>query len=153
MICTRLHQVFNTLCRYHFPFEEDVLPENGIYVLFERGERAHDGLDRIVRIGSHTGQGNLRQRLTEHFLTENKDRSIFRKNIGRALLNRMKDPFLAQWEIDLTARKKRQQNAGKIDYSRLAEVEEEVSKVIRESSPFALFTSWTSNADSNLRQA
>lgn len=138
MICTRLHQVFNTLYRHHFPFDEYILPENGIYVLFEKGECAHDGLDRIVRIGTHRGQGNLRQRLVEHFLTEKKDRSIFRKNIGRALLNKMKDPFLAQWDIDLTSKEKRQRYAGKINYSRLTEVEEEVSKVIRKSFTFCV---------------
>jgi hypothetical protein len=138
MICSRLHQVFNTLSRHHFPFEEDNLPENGIYVLFERGERAHDGLDRIVRVGTHTGQGNLKQRLTEHFLVENKDRSIFRKNIGRALLNKQKDPFLVQWEVDLTSREERRRYAGKINYTRLAEVEAEVSKVIRKSFSFCV---------------
>ena len=138
VICTRLHKVFNDLRRHQFPFDEDALPENGIYVLFENGEHAHGGLDRIVRIGTHTGQGNLRQRLAEHFLTENKDRSIFRKNIGRALLKRKKDPFLAQWELDLTTKKRRQQYAGKIDYSRLKAVEKKVSKIIRESFTFCV---------------
>ena len=38
-------------------------------------------------------------------MTENKDRSIFRKNIGRAILNKNQDPFLGQWELDLTTRK------------------------------------------------
>ena len=31
-----------------------------------------------------------------------KDRSIFRKNIGRDLLNREKDPYLECWEADFT---------------------------------------------------
>jgi hypothetical protein len=64
---------------------------NGIYVLFERGEECHDG-GRIVRVGTHTGDGQLRSRMLQHFVNENKDRSIFRKNIGRALLNRDRDP-------------------------------------------------------------
>ena len=64
--------------------------KNGVYILFEKNESGHNG-DRIVRIGSHTGNDNLVKRLEEHFLKENKDRSIFRKNIGRALLNKNSD--------------------------------------------------------------
>ena len=101
--CKQLHQWFNNLERFSFPFDKRKIPRNGIYILFEKGETAL-GMDRIVRIGTHTGENKLRSRLKEHFINENKDRSVFRKNIGRALLNRVKDPFLAQWEIDLTSR-------------------------------------------------
>jgi len=52
--------------------------------------------DRIVRIGTHTGNNKLWFRLKEH-LIENKDRSIFRKNIGRALLNKDNDCFIEHW--------------------------------------------------------
>jgi hypothetical protein len=138
MICERLHRLFNHLSRHHFPFDKSSLPRNGIYVLFEQGESAH-GLDRIVRIGTHTGQNNLRQRLAEHFLTENKDRSIFRKNIGRALLNRRNDPFLAPWEMDLTSNNTRQQYGARIDHGRLSEIETEVSAVIRTTFTFCAF--------------
>ena len=78
---------------FHFPFDVTRIPLNGIYVLFERGEVAH-GANRIVRVGTHTGDDQLRSCLRQHFLLENKDRSIFRKNIGRAPLNRDYDPFL-----------------------------------------------------------
>ena len=139
IICSRLHQIFHNLRRYSFPFDEDNLPENGIYVLFEKGEHAHNGLDRIVRVGTHTGWNNLGKRLAEHFLTENKDRSIFRKNIGRALLNRQKDPFLKQWEMDLTAKESREQHAARIDSSRLSEIEIEVSRIIRTAFTFCVF--------------
>jgi hypothetical protein len=49
--------------------------------MFEAGESGH-GTDRIVYVGTHTGPGNLPARLAEHFVRENKDRSIFRGNIG-----------------------------------------------------------------------
>lgn len=78
--------------------------KNGVYILFEKNEFGHNG-DRIVRIGSHTGNDNLVKRLEEHFLKENKDRSIFRKNIGRALLNKNSDSYLDIWDIDLTSKK------------------------------------------------
>ena len=98
--CEKLHKFFNNMERLKFPFDENKIPLNGIYILFEKGEKAHD-VDRIVRVGTHTGQNQLRSRLKQHFINENKDRSIFRKNIGRALLNKNKDPFLEQWECPL----------------------------------------------------
>lgn len=101
--CDKLHKLFNLMERFIFPFDEKKIHSNGIYILFEKGECAH-GADRIVRIGTHTGLDQLRSRLKQHFINENKDRSIFRKNIGRAILNKNKDPFLKQWEWDLTTR-------------------------------------------------
>jgi len=91
-ICSEIHSIFHSSQRHAFPFNEGDIPLNGIYVLFENGEHGHQG-DRIVRVGSHTGVNQLRSRLKQHFLLENKDRSIFRKNIGRAILNKNNDPF------------------------------------------------------------
>ncbi len=137
MMCEKLHKFFNGLVRYGFPFHESDIPANGIYILFEKGERAHN-CDRIVRVGTHTGQGNLRQRLAEHFFVENKDRSILRKNIGRAILNQRNDPFLVQWEMDLTTKQERQRSATKIDRRRLSLIEKGVSRVIRKKFTFCV---------------
>ncbi len=41
-------------------------------------------LDRIVRIGTHTSDDRLKNRLRDHFISKNKDGSIFRKNIGKS---------------------------------------------------------------------
>lgn len=133
--CKQLHQWFNNLERISFPFDEKKIPHNGIYILFERGEAAH-GMDRIVRIGTHTGKNQLRSRLKQHFINENKDRSVFRKNIGRALLNRDKDPFLEQWEIDLTSRKAKEKYSALIDLEKQKEVEKRVSQYIQENFSF-----------------
>jgi len=47
--------------------------------------------------------------LYQHYhVNENKDRSIFRKNIGRALLDKNKDPYLKIWELDLTYRRNKE---------------------------------------------
>jgi hypothetical protein len=102
--CAQLHQALRALERYRFPFDPKRIPSNGLYVLFEKGETGHGG-DRIVRVGTHTGEAQLRSRLKQHFITPSKDRSIFRKNIGRALLNRDHDSFMREWEFDLTTRK------------------------------------------------
>ena len=133
--CKKLHQLLNGLKRREFPFNEEEIPLNGIYLLFEKGEAGH-GADRIVRIGTHTGKDQLRSRLRQHFINENKDRSIFRKNIGRAILNKNKDPFLKYWEIDLTPRAAKEKYSKIIDFSKQEEVEREVSKYIQKNLSF-----------------
>ena len=137
--CARLHRALNGLERHRFPFTPSRIPLNGIYVLFEKGEVGHEG-DRIVRIGTHTGEGQLRSRLKQHFVTPNKDRSIFRKNIGRALLNRNHDPFLRQWELDLTTREARQEKGPSVDFRKQEEIEREVSAYIQDHFEFVVFT-------------
>lgn len=130
-VCASLHEWVHTLPEYRFPFDDADIPENGIYFLFEKGEQAHGG-KRIVRVGTHTGEGQLLSRLKQHFLVANKDRSIFRKNIGRALLSRDNDPFLADWELDLTSRAARDLHKARIDAAKQEEVEEEVTRYMRD---------------------
>ena len=129
-ICHEAHQLFHSLPHHHFPFIASRIPNNGIYILFEEGEQAHGG-DRIVRIGTHTGDDKLPSRLNEHFLKENKDRSIFRKNIGRALLNKDNDPFLAQWEYDLMSREARVKFGARVDMGKQKIVECQVTDYVR----------------------
>jgi hypothetical protein len=76
--------------------------------------------------------------LQQHFLNENKDRSIFRKNIGRALLNREGNPLLQHWEIDLTSRKARKRYAHTIDYAAQQQIEQRVTTYIRGAFTFAV---------------
>jgi hypothetical protein len=137
-ICNEIHNIFQNLKRYRFPFDINEIPKNGIYILFEKQEIAHSG-DRIVRIGTHTGDNNLAKRLKEHFLVENKDRSIFRKNIGRALLNKNNDDFLKQWEWDLTSRANKEKYLPFLDLEKQNYVEKEVTKYIQENFSFAIF--------------
>jgi len=137
-ICAELHVIFNKLKRFEFPFEVRKIPGNGIYVLFESGEKAH-GVDRIVRVGTHTGENQLSSRLKQHFINENKDRSIFRKNIGRAMLNREDDPFLKQWNWDLTTRKAKDKYGHLVDRDKQEDVEKKVSAYIQGHFSFAVF--------------
>lgn len=136
--CAELHKLFNGMKRHSFPFNEKEIPENGIYILFEKGETAHSG-DRIVRIGTHTGVNQLCSRLFQHFLNENKDRSIFRKNIGRALLNKEKDSFLDEWEIDLTTKNAKELHSGFVNLEKQKEVEKKVTKYIQDNFSFVVF--------------
>lgn len=137
-LCGELHKLFNSAERLTFPFNEEKIPLDGIYILFEKGEKAHDG-DRIVRIGSHTGKDQLRSRLNQHFINENKDRSIFRKNIGRALLNRQKDSYLKIWELDLTTRDSREKFGELIDAGKQKEIEKKVTKHLQDNFSFIIF--------------
>ena len=137
-ICKELHVLFNRHERFEFPFDKSEIPKNGIYVLFEAGEKAHGG-DRIVRVGTHTGENQLRSRLKQHYVIENKDRSIFRKNIGRAILNREDDPFLRQWNWDLTTRKAKERYGHLVDWRKQKETEKKASEYIQEKLSFVVF--------------
>jgi hypothetical protein len=135
-----LHIIFNNLERFTYPFENRLnsMPENGIYVKFEKGEK-HNGLDRIVRVGTVTGENNLKKRLIEHFITENKNRSIFRKNIGRALLNKENNPYLKYWELDTTSRADKEKNLKLLDLEFEAKMEREISNYIKTNFSFCVF--------------
>jgi hypothetical protein len=136
-LCEKLHIWANALPIFRFPFDLRTLPLNGIYLLFEKGETAH-GTSRIVRVGTHTGNDQLRSRLQQHFLVENKDRSIFRKNIGRALLNKEQNPFLSDWELDLTSKQAKVKYSGRVDTNRQKAIERRVSDYIQSSFSFAV---------------
>lgn len=136
--CITIHKLANNLERHSFPFDEAKIPLNGIYILFQKGEEAH-GQDRIVRIGTHNGNNQLRPRLRQHFFNENKDRSIFRKNIGRSLLNKHNDPFLKFWELDLTTRRAKDQYLSQINFNYQRTIEKKVSECIRDDFSFGVF--------------
>lgn len=137
-MCEKLHLLFSGRKIFQAPFNPSQIPNNGIYVLFENGEKAH-GVRRIVGIGSHTGNNQLRSRLRQHFLQENKDSSIFRKNVGSALLKRENDPFLEQWELDLTTRFAKEKHKEQVDLQRQAVVEKKVSEYMRVNFQFIVF--------------
>lgn len=131
-----IHQAFLSLERLKYPFNQNTIPLNGIYVFFEKGELSH-GHERIVRFGTHTGEDQLRSRLMQHLVKENKDRSIFRKNIGRALLNRDGDAkMLEMWNRDMTPKSARE-NMANFDIPAIKKVEERVSEYMRSHFSFA----------------
>ena len=141
--CDEIHKLARKLKRHHFPFDECQIPENGIYILFERGEEGHGG-DRIVRIGTHTGEKQLRSRMRQHFINENKDRSIFRKNIGRAFLSSQSDEdFRIFWNLDLTTKASREREDIKsliAKYNKAAQcIEMRVSEYLRDNFSFCVF--------------
>lgn len=104
-----LHDIFNVLRRFSYPYQkkrgkEWIVPRNGIYVFFEKGEVYTNPQgylqDRIVRVGIHTKdsekgtqRGNkLFSRLDQHF-RGNMNASSFRKYVGDSLQNKHKQPI------------------------------------------------------------
>jgi hypothetical protein len=92
-----IHRLAWSLARYRYPPPPSGLPENGIYLMFEDTEITSEG-PRIVRVGIHRGQGRLRRRLAYH-VADRRGSSVFRRHVGRALLNRAgADPDeIARW--------------------------------------------------------
>jgi hypothetical protein len=81
----------------------------------------------------------LPSRLVQHFVQENKDRSIFRKNIGRALLNRAEDAYLAEWELDRTSRAARERHGIERNIEKRRMIEHEVTQYLQRHFTFVVF--------------
>ena len=125
-----LHLLFTGLPRLDWTKIKSIPYSNGIYIMFEKSE-TYQGMDRIVRVGTHRSQGRLKGRLMDHFVTEDADGSIFRKNIGRAFLNKHSDPYLKAWEIDLSKTGNKKRYAHLIDEQREDELESRITRYLR----------------------
>lgn len=136
--CFKLHKLFNSMPRFNWNTIDSINFNNGIYILFERGEKYCD-MDRIVRIGTHNKDGGLHNRLKNHFLSENKDGSIFRKNIGIALLNNSKHPYLTAWKVDTSKPENVVRLGNSFDPIMQKEIEKNVTKYMREKFTFVAF--------------
>jgi hypothetical protein len=77
-----LHDFFNGQRRFHFPFDMQIkeIPNNGIYIIFEKNEK-YKTWDRIVRVGTHTGDNQLRSRLKQHFRRRTKTEAFSGKTL------------------------------------------------------------------------
>ena len=133
-----LHMIFNGLPRLDWTMIHRIPYRNGIYIMFEKGESYH-GMDRIVRVGTHRGQDRLKKRLIDHFVKENADGSIFRKNIGRAFLNMTSDSYLQLWEIDMHNSENKRSYGHLIDEGLEAELEAKISQYLRDNITFVCF--------------
>ena len=138
-LCNDLHILLRSGMHFDFSMGYKQIPKNGIYIMFEKGEFAHNG-DRIVRIGTHTGDNQLKSRIFQHFENENKNRSIFRKNIGRAILGKEKSPYLDIWNLDSTTKQKKELYAPLIDKGLESELEQRISRYIQDNLSFCLLS-------------
>ena len=134
---TNIHKLFNSMPRFKWDMIGKVTFDNGIYIIFEDGQTYHD-LDRIVRVGTHDSDGRLRKRLKNHFSNENKDGSIFRKNIGKAILNKDHDPYLKIWNMN-SRKKSSMIGVSGYDSVHQKSIERIVSQYMREHLSFTCF--------------
>ena len=148
--CKWLHEQLELLPVFKYPFDLKLLPNNGVYFFYEEGEMTEHGYGlkpRIVRIGTHK-ENNFQSRISEHFLlNESKmnftianpkpsDRSIFRKNIGRALLNKNNDYYLKIWNIDYMFKENRLKMNLMRNIEKEKQIESEISKILRDTFSF-----------------
>jgi hypothetical protein len=144
--CRWLHEHLQLLPIFKYPFDLKLLPTNGIYFFYEEDENSDhgDGIlkPRIVRIGTHK-ENNFRTRISEHFLLNESrmkftlinpkpsDRSIFRKNIGRALLNKQKDfDYLKVWDIDYISHIKRTKSSQLRNIDKEKNIESQITSLL-----------------------
>jgi hypothetical protein len=150
MMCQWLHEALEALPVVRYPFDLNVLPDNGIYFFYEEGEVWGHGGDksRIVRVGTHRN-GNFKSRMCDHFLIRRerwmeftakrpapKDRSIFRKNLGRAIINSSGSGYLDTWNTDFTPRRNRDERGHLRDIGYEKEIEEEITRTLRDKFSF-----------------
>lgn len=147
--CELLHISLSGLPLIRFPLNIQGLPDDGIYFFYEEGENWGHGEQkpRMVRVGTHR-EGNFKSRINDHFVLNEpkmgfaasssapKDRSIFRKNIGRAILNKHGDTYLSIWEIDFTTKKNRELYADLRDVNKERSIEGQVTEILRGSFQF-----------------
>jgi hypothetical protein len=80
---------------------------------------------------------NLRERKMETLDQQRPhDRSIVRCHIGRALLNRARDPYLAVWKMDFTKREIRDAKRHLLDLNKEMVIEKEVTQILRQEFSF-----------------
>ncbi len=139
--CKWLHELLERLPLLEHPFSIESLPRDAVYFFYEHGEDwGHGGTKpRVVRVGTHR-KGNFQSRMRDHYVNDariaamsrNKpkpsDRSIFRKNIGRAIIARDGLEYAKVWEIDFTSKSNRNRFSQRRDIS----VEQGIEKKVTE---------------------
>jgi len=88
-LVARLTRILESLPLLDASYKRESIPENGIYIFYEKGEAWPDestlrGAPRVVRIGSHRADGNFRTRMGQHF-NATRRRSTFRYHLGAAI--------------------------------------------------------------------
>lgn len=148
--CEWLHNLLEDLPLVRYPFDIEKLPDNGVYFFYEKGElNGHNSKNkpRIIRVGTHR-EGNFKSRMKDHFIFNDSkmdfnqnqspphDRSIFRTNLGRAILNKRNSEYLKIWNTDFTTKKNREELSHLRNIEFEKEIETEVTKLLHEDFSF-----------------
>lgn len=139
----RLTALFNKVKRHKYPYFENKIDKNGIYIMFEKGE-THLCFDRVVRIGSHTGQNRLYERIDEHYIGNDHRNSVFRKHLGRCFLTIDKRiDYIQNWDLKIKSREDKEKNQSKINRTFEEKYEKIVSEYIKNSFTFIVIPALT----------
>ena len=146
--CKAFHEIVGKCLECQYPIDMKKLPHNGIYFFYERSEMwGHGGnTPRMVRVGTHRN-GNFQSRIRDHYIPDTKmdfdaqkqtphDRSIFRKNIGRAILNRDNSDYLRVWNIDFTTTENRKRYLHLRNIGFEKNMEWEITRLLQENFSF-----------------
>lgn len=94
LMAETIHRLFAEVRSLPFPVSRRDVPADGIYLLYEAGETVMIGgqaLERIVGVGTHSGDGRLARRLGIHASGDRRGSDV-RLHIGSALLARQGAP-------------------------------------------------------------
>ncbi len=134
----KLTLLFNREKRHRFPYKENEIAKNGIYIMFENAEK-HGNIDRVVRIGSHTGPNRLFARIDEHYIGNDHRDSIFRKHLGRCFLTiDNQSDYIKYWDFLIKKREDKAKNIHKIDWDLELKYEDKITEYIKKSFTFIL---------------
>lgn len=151
LLCEGLHRLLEKCQSLEYPISWKELPANGVYFFYEDGESwGHGGKKpRIVRVGTHR-KGNMVSRIKSHYVGDAKidhisltsscpkDRSIFRKNIGRAILATSERDYLPTWNIDFQIEENRTRYARQRNIKLEKQTERSISGILRDHFSFRI---------------
>lgn len=130
-----IHDMIRKMPQYTWDTIGNLEFENGIYIIFE--PKNSDGAsNRIVRIGTHTGPDRLKGRIRGHYISNRKDGSVFRKDIGLAMLNKERDEYSDIWNLNTSNPQIKKENEDRLNPDFEKMLEERVSDYLREKTKF-----------------
>jgi hypothetical protein len=139
----KLTALFNQAQRHKYPYKESEIAKNGIYIMFEKGEK-HLAFDRIVRIGSHTGPNRLFSRIDEHYIGDDHRDSIFRKHLGRCFLTIDKQTdYIKCWDLKIKKIVDKAKNFDKIKWELETKYENKITEYIKNKFTFIVIPNLT----------
>lgn len=148
-ICEQLHGITILLTGFTYPYDSSLIPSNGIYILFENGESGHN-VERIVRIGTHDGNGRLLSRLDDHFIESQQRNSIFRKHLGRCFLSKTNDDYIKSWDLPFKKRTDKIKYKDRIDLEYEKKYEKMITKYIQKNFSFVIIPNVNKKSDRKL---
>lgn len=147
-----LHQLFDSLPRLTWLNLRDIPFENGIYVCYEKGQK-YGEKDRIVRVGTHLGEDKLISRLREHFVKKDKNKSVFRKHIGRVFLAAEQPEYLPIWDKNMTLAENRYAFQQHVIPELELDLENRITEYLRQNISFVCFQVETKKERVSLEKA